>query len=98
MIINRNRPFGGFQAADFFRDAIGQLTPQLGIAAAANAEERYEPADAALELRIFSPDDAVFDVVSTHAPAPQNPNFGTKKLVIRLSGKVTRTRIEVGFR
>jgi hypothetical protein len=54
--------------------------------------------DAALDVKILTPDNAIFDVVSTNAPAPQNPNFGTKKLVIRLSEKVTRTRIEVGFR
>jgi len=53
---------------------------------------------AAMEIRIVSPEDAVFDVVSTNTALPQNPNLGTKKLVVRLSGKVTKTRIEVTMR
>ncbi len=54
--------------------------------------------DAELEARILSPRDAVWDAVSIFAPPPQNPNFGTKKLVVRLSGKVTRTRIEIALK
>jgi hypothetical protein len=54
--------------------------------------------DAELEARILSPRDAVWDVVTTLAPPPQNPNLGTKKLIVRLSGKATKTRIEVALK
>jgi hypothetical protein len=54
--------------------------------------------DAELEARILSPPDAVWDVQSTFAPPPQNPNLGTKKLVVRLSGKVAKTRIEIALK
>ena len=63
-----------------------------------HAVARLQKGDAELEARIVSPRDAVWDVFTTMAPPPQNPNLGTKKLVIRLSGKVTRTRIEVEMR
>jgi hypothetical protein len=54
-----------------------------------------EKGSASLRAEILSPEDAVFDVVSANAPAPQNPNQGARKLVIRLPGRVTRARIEV---
>ncbi len=44
---------------------------------------------------IESPDRAHFDTVSTKPPAPQNPNSGTTKLVVRLPDKVQRVRLEV---
>jgi hypothetical protein len=59
---------------------------------------RMQKDDADLEARILSPKDAVWEAVSTMAGPPQNPNLGTKKLVVRLSGKVTRTRIEVALK
>ncbi|MBI3281576.1 MAG: heparinase II/III family protein [Acidobacteria bacterium] len=48
-----------------------------------------------LRAQIRSPADARFDVVSTNAPEPQASNAGTKKLVVRLPGKVRKTSIEV---
>jgi heparinase II/III-like protein/uncharacterized protein DUF4962 len=46
---------------------------------------------------VSSPEGAVFEVVSTQPPAPQNQNTGTRKLAVRLPGKVTNTRIEVSL-
>jgi hypothetical protein len=48
-----------------------------------------------LLARIESPETARFDTVSTHAPAPQNPNTGTTKLVVLLAGESTEIRIDV---
>lgn len=48
-----------------------------------------------IAARIESPNDARFEVVSTRPPAPQNQNEGTRRLVVRLPGKVQRTRIAV---
>ena len=48
-----------------------------------------------LAARISSPENAKFDVVSTSPPEPQNQNEGTRKLVVRLPGKVRATTIEV---
>jgi len=49
-----------------------------------------------LRAEIKSPNDAVFDVVSTQPPLPiENPNSGTTKLVIRLKKKVSSAAIEV---
>jgi Heparinase II/III-like protein len=44
---------------------------------------------------VESPDEARFDLVSTHQAPPQNPNNGTTKLVVRLPNKVQRVRLEV---
>ena len=60
---------------------------------------RLEKGGSALDAEIVSPKGAVFDTVSTAPPSPEeNPNTGTRKLVVRLKGKVTSTRIEVVFR
>jgi len=60
---------------------------------------RLEKGNATLQAEIVSPKGAVFETVSTTPPlAIENPNKGTQKLVVRLKGKVTRTRIEVVFR
>jgi hypothetical protein len=59
---------------------------------------RLQKGDSELQLKLLSPEGAAFDVVSTRQSPPQNENLGTKKLVIRLSGKVTKTRIEVAIR
>jgi hypothetical protein len=60
---------------------------------------RLQKAGAALELEIVSPKGAVFETVPTTPPqAMEDPNRGTQKLVVRLNGKVTNTRIEVLFR
>lgn len=48
-----------------------------------------------LLVRIESPEAARFDTVSTHAPAPQDPNTGTTKLVVRLLEPSTEIRIDV---
>jgi hypothetical protein len=51
--------------------------------------------DRALRAEILSPADARFEIVSTKQEPPQNANLGTKRLVVRLSGKTTKARIEV---
>jgi hypothetical protein len=53
---------------------------------------------ATLAAEIISPEGARFEVVSASTEPPQNPNKGAKKLVVRLPGKVEKTRIEVRFR
>ncbi len=50
--------------------------------------------DAALRAAILAPDGAAFETASAHAPEPQNPNRGVRKLLIRLP-EVTKTRIAV---
>ncbi len=49
----------------------------------------------ALTARLVSPPDAKFETVPTQPPPPQNQNTGTRKLVVRLPGKVKRVKIEV---
>jgi hypothetical protein len=53
---------------------------------------------ATFQAEIVSPKNAAFDTVSTNPGAPQNPNLGTKRLIVRLSGKVTDAKIEVRLR
>ena len=53
---------------------------------------------ATLTAAIQSPEGARFEVLPAAAPPPQSPNPGVKKLVLRLPGKITATRIEVTFR
>ncbi len=53
--------------------------------------------DWTLDASIVAPPDAAFAVVSTTPPAPQNPNTGTRKLVVRLPGKVTDLRLVVAL-
>jgi hypothetical protein len=50
---------------------------------------------ATLHAEIVSPKDAAFDLVSTNPGPPQNANLGTKRLIVRLSGKVKQAKIEV---
>jgi hypothetical protein len=50
-----------------------------------------------LSVRALSPPGAAFDVVSTTPPPPQNPNTGTRKLVVRLPGKVQELRLVVAL-
>jgi hypothetical protein len=50
-----------------------------------------------MRAEVLSPADAAFDIVSTQPPPPQMQNSGTRKLVVRLSNPVTKTRIEVRF-
>jgi hypothetical protein len=50
-----------------------------------------------LRAEIQSPVAAKFDVVSTQPPAPQRQNEGTRKLVVRLPGKVESAEIVVAF-
>lgn len=51
-----------------------------------------------LEAEIHSPERAVFDVISTQPANPQDQNLGTRKLVVRLPGKITQAAIDVTFR
>ena len=53
--------------------------------------------DASLHARIVAPPDAVFEVTPTTAAPPQNPNRGTRKLVVRLPGKVSELRLVVAL-
>jgi hypothetical protein len=41
-----------------------------------------------LRAHIASPTNAKFEVVPTQPPAPQRQNEGTRKLVVRLPGKI----------
>lgn len=51
-----------------------------------------------LRARILqAPEGARFEVIPTQPPAPQRQNEGTRKLVVRLPGKITRAAIEVAF-
>ncbi len=66
------------------------------------AEVRLDGTRAVLErngkkmaARIVSPQGARFETVPTQPPAPQMQNEGTRKLVVRLQGKVTQVKIEV---
>lgn len=52
----------------------------------------------ALRARILqAPEGARFEAVSTQPPEPQRQNEGTRKLVVRLPGKVTHASIEIEF-
>lgn len=44
---------------------------------------------------ILTPRHALFDVESTHAQPPQNPNSGTRKLIVRLGEKVTDLELNI---
>jgi hypothetical protein len=48
-----------------------------------------------LEIRLVSPTNASFDVISTQPPAPQRQNEGTRKLIVRLPEKVTTVDLAV---
>lgn len=50
---------------------------------------------ATLRAEVVSPKDAVFETVSTNPGPPQNANLGTKRLIVRLSGKAKQAKIEV---
>jgi hypothetical protein len=60
---------------------------------------QLEKGSATLQAEIVSPKGAVFDIVSTQpATSQENPNTGTRKLVVRLKDKIASARIEVAFR
>jgi hypothetical protein len=50
-----------------------------------------------LRAEIRSPATARFEVVSTGRAAPENPNTGTRKLVVRLPEKIQQVRLEVAL-
>jgi len=50
-----------------------------------------------LDAAIVAPEEATFEVVSTTPPPPQNPNPGTRKLVVRLPEKVKDLRLVVSL-
>jgi hypothetical protein len=50
-----------------------------------------------LSAEILTPRHAVFDMAPTLAPAPQAPNSGVKKLVVRLGEKVTALDLKVNL-
>jgi hypothetical protein len=52
-----------------------------------------------LRARILqAPAGARFEVVSTQPPEPQRQNEGTRKLVVRLPGKITQASIEIALK
>ncbi|HKW97821.1 MAG TPA: heparinase II/III family protein [Bryobacteraceae bacterium] len=51
--------------------------------------------DWSLSAEILSPRHAVFDIVPATAPAPQTPNPGVRKLVVRLGEKITELDLRV---
>jgi hypothetical protein len=51
--------------------------------------------NAILHAEIVSPQGAAFELVATNPGSPQNANLGTKRLIVRLSGKVKQSKIEV---
>lgn len=60
---------------------------------------QLQKGSAMLQAEIKSPKDAVFDFASTQPSLSlENPNWGTRKLVIRLKEKVSSARIEVVLR
>jgi hypothetical protein len=80
--------------------ATRPIAPLWGMVTSANVEVSDRKATLrkdgkTLLARIESPETARFDAVSTHVPAPQNPNTGTTKLVVRLPEKSTEIRIDV---
>jgi hypothetical protein len=80
--------------------ATRPISPVWGMVTSAGVETADRKAilrkDGKILLaRIESPETARFDTVSTHAPAPQNPNTGTTKLVVLLAGESTEIRIDV---
>ena len=48
-----------------------------------------------LAAEIITPRHALFDIESTHVAPPQNPNNGTRKLIVRLAEKVTDLELNV---
>ncbi len=89
-----------------FRDEIEAAQPVealWGMVTEANvtldgSHARLQKGGESLDAEIRSPEGAVFAVVPTDQPPPQNPNRGTRKLVVRLNGKITKTTIEVALR
>jgi hypothetical protein len=80
--------------------ATRPIAPVWGMVTSANVEVSGRKATLrkdgkTLLARIESPEAAHFDTVSTHAPAPQNPNTGTTKLVVLMPEKSTEIRIDV---
>jgi hypothetical protein len=48
-----------------------------------------------LAAEILTPRHALFDIESTHSQPPQNPNNGTRKLIVRLGEKVTDLELNI---
>lgn len=53
--------------------------------------------EGSLAAEIQSPAGARFDIVSTTPPPPQRPNEGTRKLVVRLPGRVSEVNLIVAL-
>jgi hypothetical protein len=69
-------------------DAPGSLEPVWAMHTQAKIDLAEDTAtltlgDVHLEARILSPENGRFEVVSAEMPAPQNPNKGIQKLVVR---------------
>jgi len=78
--------------------ALWGMVTDAQITLAGN-QARLQKGAATLQAEITSPKDATFEVVSTTPPLPrEDQNKDTRKLVVRLPGKITRARIEVRFR
>jgi hypothetical protein len=73
-----------------------------GITTAADVTVRGRRAELTRDRRdliadIVSPEGAVFEVAPANPPEPQNQNRGYRRLMVKLPGKVSHTRIEVSF-
>jgi len=82
--------------SDVAREALWSMATDAEVVCKGDRAELRKPGWI-LAARIHSPAGAVFGVASTYAPPPQNPNTGTRKLVVRLPGKVTNLRLTVSL-
>ena len=73
--------------------AWGMITEAEVMLTGQRAELRKDNWICAAE--ILTPRHALFDVESTHSAPPQNPNTGTRKLIVRLGEKVTDLELNI---
>ena len=71
----------------------GMLTPAQIVLDGAVA--RLRKGGQSLTVRALQPAGARFEVESTQPPPPQNPNAGTRRLILRLPEKVEKVRLVV---
>jgi hypothetical protein len=71
----------------------GMLTPAQIVLDGAVAKLRK--GGQSLTVRVLQPAGARFEVESTQPPPPQNPNAGTRRLIVRLPEKVEKVRLVV---
>jgi len=71
----------------------GMITEAEVLLAGQRAELRKD--NWIVSAEILTPRHALFDVESTHSQPPQNPNNGTRKLIVRLGEKVTDLELNI---